>query len=137
MAPKMEPGGLFMTSSSALARQEAARRPNRQQKRDQDRPKSAKSRFQANLGGGPGAPKSLTQTTENYGDYADNRAKRRFRRINVRFRVATGGTYRGGTSRLPQPRNPIGPMGSADLANVDLSCPGKVRGPNECNEFYV
>ena len=88
MAPKMEPGGLFMTSSSALARQEAARRPNRQQKRYQDRPKSAKSRFQANLGGARSAKVA-------YADYADNRAKRRFRRINVRFRVATGGTYRG------------------------------------------
>ena len=50
---RMEPGGLLLTSGSALARQEAARRPNRQEKRDQDRPKSTKSRFQANLGGGP------------------------------------------------------------------------------------
>ena len=103
-----------MTSSSALARQEAARRPNRQEKRDQDRPKSTKSRFQANLGGARSAKVAYADYGD-YGDYADNRAKRRFRRINVRFRVATGGTYRGGTNRLPQPRNPIGPMGSADL----------------------
>ena len=110
MEPQLLHRGLFLASGSALARQEAARRPNRQQKRDQDRPKSAKSRFQANLGGA----RSAKVAYADYGDYADNRAKRRFRRINVRFRVATGGTYRGGTSRLPQPRNPIGPMGSAD-----------------------
>ena len=113
----MEPGGLFLASGSALARQEAARRPNRQEKRDQDRPKSTKSRFQANLGGA----RSAKVAYADYGDYPDNRAKRRFRRINVRFRVATGGTYRGGTRRLPQPRNPLGPMGSADSWNTPLS----------------
>ena len=101
MAPKMEPGGLFMTSSSALVRQKAARRPNRQEKRDQDRPKSTKSRFQANLGGA----RSAKVAYADYPDYADNRAKRGFRRINVRFRVATGGTKRGGPlqGRTSQP----------------------------------
>ena len=73
MAPKMEPGGLFMTSSSALVRQKAARRPNRQEKRDQDRPKSTKSRFQANLGGA----RSAKVAYPDYPDYPDNVAKRR------------------------------------------------------------
>ena len=47
MAPKIDPGGLFLASGAALAKQKAARRLKRPKKRSRDQPKT-----------GPRAPRS-------------------------------------------------------------------------------